>query len=31
MDDRVKLLQWWADYIDGRRTGKLLKMRKRAA
>ncbi len=31
LDDRVKLMQWWADYIDGRKTGKVLKMKKRAA
>jgi len=29
--DREKLMQWWADYLDGRKTGKVLKMRKRAA
>ncbi|MCM2296282.1 integrase arm-type DNA-binding domain-containing protein [Rhodoferax sp.] len=31
LDDRVKLMQWWADYLDGRKTGKVLKMKKRAA
>ena len=31
MQDREKLLQWWADYLDGRKTGKVLKMPKRAA
>ena len=30
MQDREKLLQWWADYLDGRKTGKVLKMPKRA-
>ncbi len=29
--DRAKLMQWWADYLDGRKTGKVLKMPKRAA
>jgi integrase len=31
LDERVKLMQWWADYLDGRKTGKVLKMPKRAA
>jgi integrase len=31
MQDREKLLQWWADYLDGRKGGKLHKMPKRAA
>lgn len=31
LDDRVKLMQWWADYLDGRKAGKVLKMRQRAA
>ena len=31
MEDRAKLLQWWADYLDGRKAGNLLKMPKRAA
>lgn len=31
MQDRQKLLQWWADYLDGRKTGKVVKMPKRAA
>jgi len=31
MEDRGKLLQWWADYLDGRKTDKVLKMPKRAA
>jgi len=29
--DREKLMQWWADYLDDRKTGKVLKMPKRAA
>ena len=31
LEDRAKLMQWWADYLDGRKTGKVLKMRQRAA
>jgi integrase len=31
LEDRAKLMQWWADYLDGRKTGKVLKMKKRAA
>lgn len=31
LDDRAKLMQWWADYLDGRKTGKVLKIKKRAA
>ena len=31
MQDREKLLQWWADYLDGRKVGKVLKRPKRAA
>ena len=31
LDERARLLQWWADYIDGRRGGKVVKMRQRAA
>jgi len=31
LDDRAKLMQWWADYLDVRKTGKFLKMKKRAA
>jgi integrase len=30
LEDRAKLMQWWADYLDGRKMGKLLKMKKRA-
>lgn len=29
--DREKLLQWWADYLDGRKASKVVKMPKRAA
>jgi hypothetical protein len=28
LEDRAKLMQWWADYLDGRKMGKLLKMKK---
>ena len=31
LEDRAKLMQWWADYLDGRASGKVLKMPKRAA
>jgi len=31
LDDRIKLMQWWADYLDGRKAGKLLKVPQRAA
>jgi len=31
LDDRAKLMQWWADYLDWRKTGKVLKTKKRAA
>lgn len=31
LEDRAQLLQWWADYLDGRKAGKVLPMRKRAA
>jgi integrase len=31
LEDRAKLLQWWADYLDGRKAGKVLPMRQRAA
>ncbi len=31
MEDRTKLLQWWADYLDGRRAGKVVKMPRRKA
>ncbi len=29
--DRVKLMQWWADYLGGRRAGNVIKMPQRAA
>ncbi len=29
--DRVKLMQWWADYLDGRKSGNVVKMPQRAA
>ena len=29
--DRTKLMQWWADYLDGRKAGNVVKMPKRAA
>lgn len=31
LDDRVKLMQWWADYLDGRKAGNVVKMPSRAA
>ena len=31
LDDRVKLMQWWADYLDGRKAGNVVKLPKRAA
>ncbi len=31
MADRIKLLQWWADYLGGRKSGNVVKMPKRAA
>ena len=31
MQDREKLLQWWADYLDGRKSGTVVQMPKRAA
>jgi integrase len=31
MDDRTKLMQWWADYLDGRKAGNVVKMTRRAA
>ena len=30
-EERGRLVQWWADYLDGRRSGKVLKMKARAA
>jgi integrase len=29
--DREKMMQWWGDYLDGRQSGKVVKMPKRAA
>jgi integrase len=31
MEDRERLMQWWADYLDARLSGKVLKMPQRAA
>jgi len=31
MEERVRLMQWWADYLDARLTGKVLKVPQRAA
>lgn len=31
LGERVKLIQWWADYLDGRKAGNVVKMPKRAA
>ena len=31
MQDREKLMQWWADYLDGRKAGNVVKMPQRAA
>lgn len=31
LQDRERLMQWWADYLDGRKAGNLVKMPKRAA
>lgn len=31
MKDREKLMQWWGDYLDGRKAGNVVKMPKRAA
>lgn len=31
LKDREILMQWWGDYLDGRKTGKVVKMPKRAA
>jgi len=31
LQERSRLMQWWADYLDGRKAGKVLPMRKRAA
>jgi len=31
MDDRAQLMQWWADYLDGRKAGNVVKFTSRAA
>lgn len=31
LPEREKLLQWWADYLDGRKAGNVVKMPQRAA
>lgn len=31
MKDRESLMQWWGDYLDGRKAGNVVKMPKRAA
>lgn len=31
LEDRAKLMQWWADYLDGRKAGNVVKMPARAA
>ena len=31
MQDRERLMQWWADYLDGRKAGNVVKMPQRAA
>ena len=31
LEDRAKLMQWWADYLDGRKSGKVVKLPQRAA
>ena len=31
LQDRVRLMQWWADYLDGRESGTVVKMPQRAA
>ena len=31
MEDRAKLMQWWADYLDGRKAGNVVKLPQRAA
>ena len=31
LEDREKLMQWWADYLDGRKAGKVVKLPKRKA
>ena len=31
LQERAKLMQWWADYLDGRKGGKVVKLPQRAA
>ena len=31
LEERVRLMQWWADYLDARLSGKVLKMPQRSA
>lgn len=31
LTDRERLMQWWGDYLDGRKAGNVIKMPKRAA
>lgn len=31
LQDRQRLMQWWADYLDGRKAGKLVKLPQQAA
>lgn len=31
MEDRAKLMQWWADYLDGRKGGNIIHLHRRAA
>lgn len=31
MTERIQLLQWWADYLEGSKTGKVVHIRKRAS
>lgn len=31
LDARASLMQWWADYLDGRKGGKVVKMARRSA
>lgn len=31
MQDRAELMQWWADYIDGRKGGKVVKLGRKVA
>lgn len=31
MQDRERLMQWWADYLDGRKAGNVVKLSQRAA